>query len=575
MLQKALFTLKENGIVLNNPFKEVIKGEATKEIDGILHIKNIPEGLLYLNNKKHNKDLGLNQFKHTATMIDLSRNAVMNFDYFKETIIKHALLGFDEVWLYMEDVYKLESVPKFGYMRGSYSKEELKKMVSFAENLGITLIPCIQTLGHMAQFLRWFSSYKYRDTFDVLKVRNDKTYELIETIIKEMKDVFNTTKIHVGMDETFGFGFGRFYKEQGYTPQPELFMEHLFKVNEICLKEGFEDVYIWSDMFFRMYSKTEKYYDPTIEFDESFTSQIPENIGLVYWDYYNEDEELVNKMIEAHLKLNRKVIFASGTWIWTKLTYDKTKTDKTALTHIKASKKHNLEEICFTQWQDDGAYCDYDSIYLGLYDVMNEIFDKTISKELFKELTNNKYENEVSYSKINNLGVTPINVLWDDILFGIYLNDVFGYDYKAFDQVINNYEKYIKELKDNSLDNVILDIAKLLLLKLQFRQKLLEYYQNKKPLLKLTPILDNMEEQLKVVIKRFKENWLNRYKFYGLEVIESRLYVFFARIKDAKDLFEKYDKKEIDKLEFLHEPLGKEPYISPKFTDTFYGTKVF
>ena len=64
-----------------------------------------------------------------------------------------------------------------------------------------------------------------------------------------MREVFETNKIHVGMDETFGFGFGRYYKENGYTPQPELFMEHLIKVNKICLDNGFVDVYIWSDMF--------------------------------------------------------------------------------------------------------------------------------------------------------------------------------------------------------------------------------------------------------------------------------------------------------------------------------------
>ena len=74
-----------------------------------------------------------------------------------------------------------------------------------------------------------------------------------------------------------------------------------------------------------MYSKTESYYDPTITFDDSYVKQIPKNVGIVYWDYYNEDEAKISAMIEAHQKLKRKLIFASGTWIWTKLTYDKVK----------------------------------------------------------------------------------------------------------------------------------------------------------------------------------------------------------------------------------------------------------
>ena len=48
------------------------------------------------------------RFDIKGTMIDLSRNAVFTVDYFKSVIEKQALLGFNEIWLYMEDVYELE-----------------------------------------------------------------------------------------------------------------------------------------------------------------------------------------------------------------------------------------------------------------------------------------------------------------------------------------------------------------------------------------------------------------------------------------------------------------------------------
>lgn len=112
----------------------MVLSNSTREENNVLYIKNIPEGLLYIQNKAAGKVMDENTFKHTSTMIDLSRNAVMNLEYFKDTMIKHALLGFDEVWLYMEDVFKISTEPKFGYMRGSYSKEELKSMVLFAKN---------------------------------------------------------------------------------------------------------------------------------------------------------------------------------------------------------------------------------------------------------------------------------------------------------------------------------------------------------------------------------------------------------------------------------------------------------
>ncbi|MGI6360668.1 MAG: hypothetical protein ACOX02_06585 [Acholeplasmatales bacterium] len=119
------------------------KDEKTFIENNKLHYRTIPEGLLLLMN---NKPIEEKKFKLTSTMIDLSRNQVFKLDYFKEVLIKHALLGFDEIWLYLEDTYEVKEYPKFGYMRGRYSKEELKELNKFANILGITLIPCVQNI---------------------------------------------------------------------------------------------------------------------------------------------------------------------------------------------------------------------------------------------------------------------------------------------------------------------------------------------------------------------------------------------------------------------------------------------
>src|SRR5690554_7487721 len=50
-----------------------------------------------------------------------------------------------------------------------------------------------------------------------------------------------------------------------------------------------------------------------------------------------------------HKMLSDKVVFASGTWIWTKFTYDKNQTDRTANVHIEAAIKNNIREFILTQ----------------------------------------------------------------------------------------------------------------------------------------------------------------------------------------------------------------------------------
>src|SRR5699024_2512192 len=89
------------------------------------------------------------QFKTIGPMFDLSRNAVMKVDTFKDMIRVMAMMGFDSAMLYMEDTYEVKDEPYFGYMRGRYSQVELKELDDYAYQFGIELIPCIQTLAHL------------------------------------------------------------------------------------------------------------------------------------------------------------------------------------------------------------------------------------------------------------------------------------------------------------------------------------------------------------------------------------------------------------------------------------------
>ncbi len=76
-------------------------------------------------------------FNTVGVMLDVSRNAVLKVETVKELLEQIALMGFNTMMLYTEDVYKMEKYPYFGYMRGAYTKEELKEMDAYAAKLGI------------------------------------------------------------------------------------------------------------------------------------------------------------------------------------------------------------------------------------------------------------------------------------------------------------------------------------------------------------------------------------------------------------------------------------------------------
>ena len=144
-----------------------------------------------------------------GVMIDCSRNAAMNIGSLKKftTLIKK--MGYNQVHLYMEDTYEIGFDKHFGYLRGRYTKEELKDLDDFAFNLGVELVPNIQTLAHMTAYTRWCKDII--DADDILLVGNDKVYDLIKDIFTTLRECFRTENIHIGMDEAFMLGRGKYY----------------------------------------------------------------------------------------------------------------------------------------------------------------------------------------------------------------------------------------------------------------------------------------------------------------------------------------------------------------------------
>ena len=104
-----------------------------------------------------------------GVMLDCSRNAVRNLTHLKEFIGYIALEGYNQLQLYTEDTYEIQGEPYFGYLRGRYTQDELCEIVNYADNFGIEVVPCIQTLAHLNQLFRWSSQYeKIHDIDDIL-----------------------------------------------------------------------------------------------------------------------------------------------------------------------------------------------------------------------------------------------------------------------------------------------------------------------------------------------------------------------------------------------------------------------
>ncbi len=306
---------------------------------------------------KENKDaLCVNQKRHFAScgvMADVSRGAVMKTEAVKRLIDRLACLGMNMLMLYTEDTYEVPEYPYMGYLRGRYSQADLSELDAYAASMGVELVPCIQALGHMRQFLQWQDSAKLRDQPDILLIDEEKTYDFIEATVRSMRACMKTNRIHIGMDEAHGVGLGQYLLKYGVTDRHELLLRHLKRVVEICEKYGFRPI-MWSDMFFRLGSKKNDYYDLEAVVPQHVIDSIPQ-VDLCYWDYYHEDEAFYDTMLTQHARMGGNTVFAGGIWTWSGFLPQVKKTEATMFPALAACAKHGVDTVFATMWGDDGA----------------------------------------------------------------------------------------------------------------------------------------------------------------------------------------------------------------------------
>ncbi|MCM0649977.1 beta-N-acetylhexosaminidase [Clostridium swellfunianum] len=508
------------------------------------------------------------QFEMNGIMVDVSRNAVLKVKSIKKLLENMATMGLDMMMLYTEDTYEISGKPYFGYMRGRYSFNELKECDDYADIFGIEIVPCIQTLGHLEQALKWSYANNIRDTSDILLEGCEETYVFIEDMIKAASAQFRSKKIHLGMDEAHNLGLGRYLDKNGYSKRFDIMSRHINKVKEITDKYGLEPM-IWSDMYFRLGSKAGEYYDLASEIPAEIIDEIPENLDLVYWDYYHNEEIIYTEFLKKHKTMGDNTIFAGGIWTWNGMAVNYHKSFVTTNAGLSACKKEGIKKVFATLWGDNGAETNVFTALLGLQLFAEHGYSKDISmkklRERFEFCTKGKYDAFMDLSCIDTLPELKSDIanpskylLWQDILIGLFDKHVEGLDLKKY--YSNTEEIMLRHVDDNKEWGFVFNMPAKLCSVLKIKSTLgveIKKFYDLKDVEALQNISQNTLPELYNKINDLRlshrEQWLYTCKPFGWEVIDIRYGGTLARINTAIDRLNQYVKGDIDNIEELEE----------------------
>jgi len=497
-------------------------------------------------------------FKNTGIMLDASRNAVMRVETVKLWMRQLALLGFNCFYLYLEDTYELPGEPFFGYKRGGYSAEEIRELDAYAERLGIELVGCIQTLGHMHQILKWEAYAGVRDTDGILLAESDATYTLIDKMFAFWSSNTRSRRIHIGMDEATELGRGQYADLNGPVPKFEIFSRHLQRVTALAEGHGLQPA-IWSDMFFRLGNSAHDYYSRNTVIPENVRKQIPEAVELVYWDYCTKDEDFYREWISKHRELGKEPVMASGVWTWARFWYDHKTTEDTVRPCLAACRNENVREVFFTMWGDGGSYCEFDSAWAGLAFAADLCWGgagqpSTIAP-LLSAVTGIDYEAVVELSReamsdpTGGTELRPATVLWDDLLLGIGWQGVAARNPLLWEEGAAHWKALAADCRSKAETQTLPDfsyfaaVLELASTKAFFRSELVRAYADRdhEALKKLYKVeIPLLRQGLDELGKTFRKQWLRRNKPFGMETFQMRLGGMRARLDEVAIRLEEF-----------------------------------
>lgn len=538
-----------------------------------------------------NKRLNSEKF---GVLLDCSRNAVMRPETIKKFIDCIQKMGYNMLELYTEDTIEVEGEPYFGYMRGKYTVAEIREIGKYARSRGVELVPCVQTLAHFTNVVRHSVYEDIVDLGDILLIDEEKTYALIESIFKTLQKAYTSRIVNIGMDEAHMVGLGKYLDKHGYHERFSLLLKHLERVVKIAAKYGFTP-HMWSDMFFRLASKEKYeaensafkypdgvpelagkgyYVDTPLEFKRELLDKIPQNVQLVYWDYYNFDEKIYDAMFSSHKGFCRELWFAGGAWNWSGFAPHNGYSVAAMKVAMKCAAKHGIKNTLITTWGDDGGECSAFSVLPSLFAISRYkagVFDEEVIEREFVQTFGISFADMMkldipNYCGKEVYGANGYPYLQNPAKSLLY-NDPFTgrMDYAVKRNGHIPYGEYKTELASAGkragefgyLFNTLEKLCSVLEIKAELGVKTREAYKSadKKSLKKLIREFGECEKRLDSFIAAYCGQWIKENKPFGLEVQDIRLGGLKRRLAVCKSRLKDYLKGRINKIEELEEEI--------------------
>lgn len=507
------------------------------------------------------------RFETCGVMFDCSRNAVLKPEGMRYLLRKMALMGLNMGMMYTEDTYEVPEQPFFGYKRGRYTFDELKALDDYADQFGIELCPCIQTLGHLKRILHWPAFHRYRENDEVLLADYEDTYVLLDQMIRAATAPYRSKRIHLGMDEAYGVGLGAHLVYHGYENPHQVIGRHLKRVLEITDKYGLSAM-MWSDMYFHL--DGHDYHNGGLP-SQSARDAVDPRITLMYWDYYQSDEAMYADALHKHAQFPAPTVFAGGIWTWIGPAPDYPTAIANSVAGLSACMKAGVPLALATAWGDNGGEANMVAslLALQLYAEMTYtgVYDEEALRARFRRCCNADAQAFLDISQLNlvpgmkSCHNDPVNackfLLYQDPLIQLFEADTAGFDMSGhFASLVQKFAHYAQENPEYALlFDFYATLSHALALKCAWHEQAGDVVRrgDRETAAALADGIPATVEALNTLRVLWRKLWESTNKPNGFEILEVRLGGVAARMATAGEKMRAFADGTVDTIPELLE----------------------
>ncbi|KAK4874582.1 hypothetical protein RN001_013942 [Aquatica leii] len=220
------------------------------------------------------------------------------FPFIKDIGATGVLIEWEDTFPYTRDLIQIGGLSNSAEASGApYTIEEAKQLLELATDSGLTIIPLIQTFGHLEYVLKhdqWRNLREVEAYPSSICPSNSETMPLVRSMIKQIVAFHpNLQYIHIGADEVWHLGLCASCSKRLLTAKhgkATIYLDHVTEVAQY-IKENFPHlkIIIWDDMLRNVDVQVlQEYYigtlvEPMVWY---YNNQETFNLGAALWDKY-------------------------------------------------------------------------------------------------------------------------------------------------------------------------------------------------------------------------------------------------------------------------------------------------